>query len=262
MAPKRKGKVVAVKTTRKVIKETVNVVLETEEPLQAEEENEEETDEIAVSTKEPVKVVVAVKDKTTEEDEDQSVHDQKKKKNQEEPKKATSSLNLEGPQKKQQQLQDEEKKTAQDGGGEEMEKQGPNNQNKEENKTTTQDGVEDKEKKKKPGRKGSGRKRNKEGGEGYKRYVFKVLKQVHPGMSISSKAMTVLNGLMNDMFERLADEAARLSKYTGRMTLSSREIQSAVRLVLPGELGKHAIAEGIKAVTTYMSEDTKLGSKS
>ncbi|GMY15919.1 late histone H2B.L4-like [Fagus crenata] len=108
-----------------------------------------------------------------------------------------------------------------------------------------------KEKKKK-------RKRREGGGEGYKRYVFGVLKEVHPGMGISSKAMTILNNLMNDMFERLASEAGRLTKYTRRMTLSSREIQGAVRLVLPGELGKHAIAEGTKAVTTYVSNNTTM----
>ncbi|CAN6477085.1 unnamed protein product [Victoria cruziana] len=63
--------------------------------------------------------------------------------------------------------------------------------------------------------------------------------------------MTVLNGFMADMFERLAEEASNLSKHTGKHTLSSKEIQAAVRLVLPGELGKHAVAEGSKAVTKY-----------
>ncbi|KAF3771879.1 Histone H2B-2 [Nymphaea thermarum] len=63
--------------------------------------------------------------------------------------------------------------------------------------------------------------------------------------------MDVLNGFMGDMFERLAEEAATLQKHTGRSTLSSREIQMAVRLVLPGELGKHAISEGSKAITNY-----------
>ncbi|TQE13317.1 hypothetical protein C1H46_001124 [Malus baccata] len=72
-------------------------------------------------------------------------------------------------------------------------------------------------------------------------------------MGVSSKAMTVLNNLMNDMFERLADEAARLTTYTARKTLSSREIQGAVKLVLTGELGRHAMAEGTKAVSTYVS---------
>ncbi|XP_030958735.1 late histone H2B.L4-like [Quercus lobata] len=97
--------------------------------------------------------------------------------------------------------------------------------------------------------------KRKRSGEGYKRYVLMVLKQVHPGMGISSKAMTIFDNLMNDMFERLASEAAKLSKYTGRITLSSREIQGAVRLVLPGELGKHANSEGTKAVTTYISNN-------
>ncbi|KAL6575788.1 hypothetical protein OROHE_000769 [Orobanche hederae] len=101
------------------------------------------------------------------------------------------------------------------------------------------------------------RKRGASGVEGYKRYVFKVMKQVHPDMGISSKAMTVINNLMGDMFERLAEEAALLQKYTGRMTMSSREIQGAVKLVLPGELGKHAIAEGSKAVSNYVSYVSK-----
>ncbi|KAL0370132.1 UNVERIFIED_CONTAM: Histone H2B.2 [Sesamum angustifolium] len=79
------------------------------------------------------------------------------------------------------------------------------------------------------------------------------MKQVHPEMGISSKAMTIINNLMSDMFERLAEEAARLQKYTGRRTMSSREIQGAVKLVLPGDLGKHAIAEGTKAVSNYVS---------
>ncbi|KAG6415142.1 hypothetical protein SASPL_122544 [Salvia splendens] len=107
--------------------------------------------------------------------------------------------------------------------------------------------VEKKKKKKKKKRGGGG------GGEGYKTYLFKVMKQVHPELGISGKAMVILNNLMVDMFERLAEEAARLQKYTGRRTMSSREIQGAVKLVLPGELGKHAIAESTKAVTNYIS---------
>lgn len=97
--------------------------------------------------------------------------------------------------------------------------------------------------------------------EGYRRYVFRVMKQVHPDMGISSKAMTILNNLMGDMFERIANEAAILSKYVGRATLASVDIQDAVKLVLPGELGKHAIAEGTKAVANYVSSVEKAKSK-
>ena len=41
-----------------------------------------------------------------------------------------------------------------------------------------------------------------------------------------------------------------LSSYSKKSTISSREIQTAVRLILPGELAKHAISEGTKSVTS------------
>ena len=52
-----------------------------------------------------------------------------------------------------------------------------------------------------------------------------------------------------DIFERIAAESGRLARYNKRQTISSREIQTAVRLLLPGELAKHAVSEGTKAVT-------------
>jgi histone H2B len=89
--------------------------------------------------------------------------------------------------------------------------------------------------------------------ESYKVYLYKVLKQVHPDTGVSSKAMSILNSLMNDMFDKIATEAARLSRYSKKPTMTSREIQTAVRLVLPGELSKHAVSEGTKAVTKFTS---------
>jgi histone H2B len=89
--------------------------------------------------------------------------------------------------------------------------------------------------------------------ESYASYLYKVLKQVHPDTGISKKAMSILNSFVNDVFERTASEAGRLARYNGKATLSSREIQTAVRLVLPGELAKHAVSEGTKAVTKYTS---------
>ena len=89
--------------------------------------------------------------------------------------------------------------------------------------------------------------------ESYKVYLYKVLKQVHPDTGVSSKAMSILNSLMNDMFDKIATEAARLSRYSKKPTMTSREIQTAVRLVLPGELSKHAVSDGTKAVTKFTS---------
>jgi len=89
--------------------------------------------------------------------------------------------------------------------------------------------------------------------ESYKLYIFKVLKQVHPDTGISSKAMAILNSFIADQFEKIASQAAQLSRVNKKPTLTSREIQTAVRLVLPGELAKHAVSEGTKAVTKFTS---------
>lgn len=89
--------------------------------------------------------------------------------------------------------------------------------------------------------------------ESFSIYIYKVLKQVHPDTGISSKAMSIMNSFVNDIFERIAAEASRLSHYNKRTTITSREVQTAVRLLLPGELAKHAVSEGTKAVTKYTS---------
>jgi len=111
-----------------------------------------------------------------------------------------------------------------------------------------------------------------------------VLKQVHPDTGISSKAMSIMcvlsrapaparaprrcpaallltraalagrrNSFINDIFEKIATEAAKLARYNKKPTVTSREIQTAVRLILPGELAKHAVSEGTKAVTKFTS---------
>ncbi|PIC22782.1 hypothetical protein B9Z55_016720 [Caenorhabditis nigoni] len=98
-----------------------------------------------------------------------------------------------------------------------------------------------------------GKKRRAHRKESYSVYIYRVLKQVHPDTGVSSKAMSIMNSFVNDVFERIAAEASRLAHYNKRSTISSREIQTAVRLILPGELAKHAVSEGTKAVTKYTS---------
>ncbi len=82
---------------------------------------------------------------------------------------------------------------------------------------------------------------------------FFAVVQVHPDTGVSSKAMGIMNSFINDIFEKLAQEAARLARYNKKPTITSREVQTAVRLTLPGELAKHAVSEGTKAVTKFTS---------
>ena len=84
-------------------------------------------------------------------------------------------------------------------------------------------------------------------------YIYKVLKQVHNDTGVSKKSMAIMNSFINDIFEKIALESSKLVRYNKKHTLSSREVQTAVRLLLPGELAKHAVSEGTKAVTKYSS---------
>jgi histone H2B len=84
-------------------------------------------------------------------------------------------------------------------------------------------------------------------------YIYKVLKQVHNDTGVSKKSMAIMNSFINDIFERIALEASKLVRYNKKHTLSAREVQSAVKLLLPGELAKHAIIEGAKAVNKFAS---------
>ena len=77
---------------------------------------------------------------------------------------------------------------------------------------------------------------------------------LHPTETgISKKGMSVMNSFVNDIFDKVMTEAGKLIRYNKKATLSSREVQTAVRLSLPGELAKHAVSEGTKAVTKFTS---------
>jgi histone H2B len=85
----------------------------------------------------------------------------------------------------------------------------------------------------------------------FKSYIHKVLKQVHPNTRISKKGMAIMNNFVTDTFDKVAAEASKLCRMNKTATIGSREVQSAVRLVLPGELSKHAVSEGTKAMTKF-----------
>lgn len=91
--------------------------------------------------------------------------------------------------------------------------------------------------------------------ESYAIYIYRVLKQVHPETGISSKAMSIMCDIMMDMFERLAKEAAQLMASNKKRTISSWNFQSAVRLVLPGQLSEYANNLGTLALNKYNNSD-------
>lgn len=87
--------------------------------------------------------------------------------------------------------------------------------------------------------------------ESYSIYIYKVLKQVHPQIGISSKSMSIMNSFATDLFTRITQDAIKLSQFNKNKTLTAREFQTGVRLLIPGELAKHSVSEGTKAVAKY-----------
>ncbi|KAG5515629.1 hypothetical protein RHGRI_036616 [Rhododendron griersonianum] len=248
MGPKKKqqGNVVGtvVRTTRRVVQQTVQVaVVEGNQTLldQCEEQEQEEPHERE-------EVVVQEQEQG---DEDEETQEEEEEEEQGEIVEETEDQRV-PPSKK-----EDGQKYKTHGGDTEKKTTTQPAQEIEKMKATQEAGKESE--KKRRGRRTGRRRTASDTGEVYKRYVYRVLKQVHPELGVSSKAMTVLNNFMSDMFERLADEAARLLKYTGRKTLTSSEIQAAVKLVLPGELGKHAVVEGTKAVKAYLASTAAAG---
>ena len=88
----------------------------------------------------------------------------------------------------------------------------------------------------------------------YAPYIYKLLKEIHPLLSISKQAMRIMESCVVDTFERLASEASKLLLMSQKNTLRAKEFQSAVRLLFPGEMALHAVKGGNKACTRYKQE--------
>ena len=84
--------------------------------------------------------------------------------------------------------------------------------------------------------------------ETFSKYIFRVLKQVHKDMGISKSSMSVMNSFIRDLFDQISLEASKLVRNRKVHTLTAKEIQSSVKLLLPGELAIHANIEGNKAL--------------
>jgi histone H2A len=71
-----------------------------------------------------------------------------------------------------------------------------------------------------------------------------------------------MNSFCMDIFKRIARESLFLAEINKKTTVTSRDIQTAVRLILPGELARHAVSEGTKAVTKYIMGKPASGGRS
>lgn len=102
------------------------------------------------------------------------------------------------------------------------------------------------------------KKRKKYSSNSYSTYIYKILKRQQPDVSISKKSMIIMDSFVIDVLDRIATESGRLARYNKKRTISSKEIQTSVRLVISGELAKHSVSKGTKAVIKYNENRLKV----
>lgn len=91
----------------------------------------------------------------------------------------------------------------------------------------------------------------------FRLYIHKTLRSIRPNCQLSKAGMTVMNSFMYDILQRVAEMAAHLVAISGRKTLICRDIETAVKLLLSGELMLHAVSEGTKAYARYTAKRLK-----
>ena len=79
--------------------------------------------------------------------------------------------------------------------------------------------------------------------------IYHLLKKLHPNTEISTIAMKLMNVVIYDICVKIIFEASRLARYTRNGIIAWKQIQTALRLILPGELSEYSISEGTRAVT-------------
>lgn len=84
-------------------------------------------------------------------------------------------------------------------------------------------------------------------------YIYRLHKQIHPGLNLSTSAKTKLSELVNTLVKDFIRTLVVFTEHCRKNTISSREVQNAVRVLILGDLGKKAVSAGVKAVIKYTS---------
>ncbi|GIX83674.1 hypothetical protein CEXT_398081 [Caerostris extrusa] len=90
--------------------------------------------------------------------------------------------------------------------------------------------------------------------ESYAIYISRVLKQIDPECGISRDALSEMNFYVNFLFCLIVEESSKLVKISKRCTITERDIETAIRLLMPGELSRQAILEATRAVNKFMEQ--------
>ena len=65
--------------------------------------------------------------------------------------------------------------------------------------------------------------------------------------------MTIMNSFVVDLFERIAEQASELARIRKSSTILIRDIETSVKLVLNGDLGRFAVSQANMAVLQHQA---------
>jgi histone H2B len=84
-------------------------------------------------------------------------------------------------------------------------------------------------------------------------YYVRNLHQIYPDKKMTKSAREMLTTVVNRFLQRFCYFIVTCMEHNRSKTISSRDVQSATRLILVGLVAKHAVSEGTKAVTKFVS---------
>ncbi|RHN64993.1 putative transcription factor Hap3/NF-YB family [Medicago truncatula] len=88
------------------------------------------------------------------------------------------------------------------------------------------------------------------------KFIYEVLKKVHPDIAISAGAVELMNTILTDMMLKLAQKASKHNKIRHKNSpLVEPDISAAVREVFPEDMAGLALLSALKSVIRMNVED-------
>lgn len=87
----------------------------------------------------------------------------------------------------------------------------------------------------------------------YTSFIVKLLKNTHPDAGLTKTASLTMDAFLRDLIARLATEAGRVTSFSKRTKIASKDIFAASEIVLPSMLFAEAVPFAEKTLTTYLS---------
>lgn len=94
----------------------------------------------------------------------------------------------------------------------------------------------------------------------FKVYIFRLLKSVQPGLRITKPAVEAVDSIVRVVADKLMDRALLLTTNDDKKTVSSHELETSVRMLLPDVLAKDNVQKSSETVQTFLkSEEDRKG---